>query len=157
MIFNKTEWVLSSLALQIKRSTFGRFIHKIKKYLPPWLLVQKTQKILLQWKKKQNKEKTNKWNETKKIWIIFLFTKNDKDEFNTILKHLIKLVKNFKTHCYFFFFSNISHLATFFYSPVQVVSGLEGRGEEVGGVTGGRRSLPTRRRRKRRRTRRRRS
>lgn len=37
----------------------------------------------------------------------------------------------------FFFFSNISHLATFFYSPVQVVSGLkEGRwaGLQVEGV-----------------------
>lgn len=49
--------------------------------------------ILLQWKKKPTKYFKN----------FFLFTKNDKDEFNTILKHLIKLVKNFKTHCYVFF------------------------------------------------------
>lgn len=33
----------------------------------------------------------------------FYLHKNYKDEFNTILKHLIKLVKNFKTHCYVFF------------------------------------------------------
>lgn len=37
------------------------------------------------------------------VFRFFFFTKNDKDEFNTILKHLIKLVKNFKTHCYVFF------------------------------------------------------
>lgn len=38
---------------------------------------------------------------TKYLKNFFFFTKNDKDEFNTILKHLIKLVKNFKTHCFF--------------------------------------------------------
>lgn len=60
-------------------------------------------------------EKKNKKTNKISSELFFFFTKNDKDEFNTILKHLIKLVKNFKTHCYFFFFSNISHLATFFF------------------------------------------
>lgn len=73
----------------------------------------------------------------KNFFFFFLFTKNDKDEFNTILKHLIKLVKNFKTDFYFFFFSYISHLSFFFFffnSPVQVRGvGTEGR---VGVVTG---------------------
>lgn len=68
---------------------------------------------------------------------VFLYSqKTDKDEFNTILKHLIKLVKNFKPTVIFFL--NISHLSFFFFfnSPVQVVSGLMGVrvGFQVGAV-----------------------
>lgn len=87
MIFNRTKWVLSSLALQIKEVYLAGLYTKLK-YLPHDLrnanpaTVKKTPKYLKNF---------------------FLFTKNDKDEFNTILKHLIKLVKNFKTHCYVFF------------------------------------------------------
>lgn len=86
-----------------KRSTFGRFIHK-------WNIYPET----IPWKLKFCYSENQNFLRNK--CLIFFFTSNDKDEFNTILKHLIKLVKNFKTHCYviFFFFSNISHLATFF-------------------------------------------
>ena len=68
-----------------KRSTFGRIIHKIK-ISTPWQLSEN----LLRWNKK-------KQNNFEKIKTLFFFSsqKNDKDEFNTILKHLIKLVKNF--------------------------------------------------------------
>lgn len=84
---------------------FGRFIHKIKI------------SVLTSNPLKQNPATVKKKENLKEL---FFFTeKKDKDEFNTILKHLIKLVKNFKTHCYVFFsfltFSNISHLATFFF------------------------------------------
>lgn len=93
MIFNKTKWVLSSLALQIKEVHLAGLYTKLK-YLPPWLLVQNANPATVKKNKKQNKISSE---------LFFFFTKNDKDEFNTILKHLIKLVKNFKTHCYFFF------------------------------------------------------
>lgn len=67
------------------------------------------------------------------FFTVFFFTKKDKDEFNTILKHLIKLVKNFKTHFYFFFSLVTFHIYLFFNSPVQVRGvGTEG----VGVVTG---------------------
>lgn len=43
---------------------------------------------------------------------LFISQQIIKIKINTILKHLMKLVKNFKTHCYVFIFSNISHLAS---------------------------------------------
>lgn len=49
-----------------------------------------------------------------------VFTKK-KDEFNTILKHLVKLLENYKPTVTFIF-SNISHLS---FSPVQAVLGTE--------------------------------
>lgn len=75
-----------------KRRTFGRFIQKIKISTPvPIPLKHKSC-----YSEKQNILRI-------KCLTVFSSQKNDKDEFNTILKHLIKLVKNFKTHCYVFF------------------------------------------------------
>lgn len=54
------------------------------------------------------------------LLICFFFTKK-KDEFNTILKHLVKLLENYKPTV-MFIFSNISHLS---FSPVQAVLGTE--------------------------------
>lgn len=94
MIFIKTKWVLSSPALQIKEVHLAGLYIKFLRNVNPATV------------KKKNKISSE----------FFFFTKNDKDEFNTILKHLIKLVKNFKTHCYvFFFFSNIFTFSNFFF------------------------------------------
>lgn len=81
MIFNKTKWVLSSLALQIKEVHLAGLYTKLK-YLPHDC-------------SSQTKSCYNEERKENIFWIFFFFTKNDKDEFNTILKHLIKLVKNF--------------------------------------------------------------
>lgn len=69
---------------KLKKYEFGRFLYTKLKYLPPVSVPLKC--------KSCDSEK----NEQKKYLKIFFFiTKKDKDEFNTILKHLIKLVKNF--------------------------------------------------------------
>lgn len=79
-------------------------------------------------KKKKRKKKKN-------LQFFLYSQKTDKDEFNTILKHLIKLVKNFKPTVIFFLTFHI-YLFFFFNSPVQVVSGLMGVwvGFQVGAV-----------------------
>lgn len=128
MIFNKN--IMGSLITgfkTLKEVCLAGLYTKLK-YLS-WRAIL-WNKILLQWKKKENLKE------------LFFFTeKKDKDEFNTILKHLIKLVKNFKTHCYVFFsfltFSNISHLATFFFFFLlfTCTSGAGTKGW-LGGVTG---------------------
>ena len=92
MLFNKTEWSLSSLALQIKEVHLaGLYTNKISTPRP------------FHGNSNPATVKTKISYELNALFFFF-HKKMIKDEFNTFLKHLIKLVKNFKTHCYVFFF-----------------------------------------------------
>lgn len=77
------------------KSTFRRFVHKLNIYQWPFLINLNCATVKNKFLKNDIfSQKSVKMNSTQ------------------FLKHLIKLVKNFKTHCYAFIFSNISHLAS---------------------------------------------